>query len=138
MKAKKNLQYVLDKLTGEGYTTKVIDGELCLYRDFGEFDVEGSGLNNTKATRIQNILYLWKVPKHGAVQIFAHVHCRTMTETVDFCKRLSDWFAEYQKSGSADSFPDLFRSIFEQAFTNDYTPVMQIHKTNNAWHVKSW
>ena len=52
----KNKQALLDYL-GFGYRPRVIDFEECIYRDFGEYDVEISG-GHRKGDRV--IIYLWR------------------------------------------------------------------------------
>lgn len=47
MTIKKGLRQMLEEL-GTKYSIKMIDFEYCLYRDFGQYDVEISGCNNNK------------------------------------------------------------------------------------------
>lgn len=50
----------LCKSLGAEYTVKTIDGEPCVYRDFGNgFNVEISGMYTTNLNRKAN-LYLWR------------------------------------------------------------------------------
>lgn len=59
---KSKQDYAQDKLCrelGDEYRILCIDGERCIYRDFGnKFDVEVSGTNTT-STRKKADIYLW-------------------------------------------------------------------------------
>ena len=55
---------------GPDYTTKVIDWELCLYRNLGNsFDIEVSGLRSeAQRGRICNFICVWNWPGIGSVE----------------------------------------------------------------------
>ncbi|MBE3570852.1 MAG: hypothetical protein IMW92_12300 [Bacillales bacterium] len=52
----RNIQEVL-KVLGKEYTVKNIDGEDCVYRDLGEYDIEISGCDEK---RKPFSVYVWK------------------------------------------------------------------------------
>lgn len=55
---------------GSNYTTKIIDMELCLYRNLGNnFDIEVSGLRSeAQRGRICNFICVWNYPGTGTVE----------------------------------------------------------------------
>lgn len=90
-KSKKNLLRYL----GKAYTSKVIDLEPCLYRNFGDHDVEISGGSYRRPFHI----YVWMTSPH--LQIVE----RHMNQKQDFeaIKKLLDDIASRYQNLSPDS-----------------------------------
>ena len=47
-------------LENKGYSITKIDGENVLYKDFGKFDIEVSGLDNNRKIRICGMVFVWE------------------------------------------------------------------------------
>lgn len=95
-KAQKDLLAYL----GPQYTTLVIDLELCLYRDFGEFDVEISG-GHDRRRKSGFSLYVWDkrtaLPSGFGAHIIEQHQC--IGWDFAFIKTMLDQLAEKYKSG---------------------------------------
>jgi len=69
---KKALEYL-----GEAYTTRTIDGEICIYRDLGNgFDIEISGISTCDGRRkVCNYICVWDVRagKESAAKSVAYI-----------------------------------------------------------------
>lgn len=53
----KNVNKVLSMLS-PGYDIRTIDGERCIYRNYGHYDIEVSGLDNRRR-EIRGYIFIW-------------------------------------------------------------------------------
>lgn len=68
MTYKKNLQEAYNKMKATGWTVRIFDGELCLYKKISpEIDVEVSGLNNAKVVHYDVTIFVWGLLPHCRV-----------------------------------------------------------------------
>ena len=83
------------KCLGDAYTKKVIDLEPCLYRNFGDFDVEISGGYNRGPFHI----YVWMTKPHLEI-VERHMHLKQDFEAI---KKLLDDIASRYQNPSPDN-----------------------------------
>lgn len=73
-----NEVYSLYGLESKGYSIKKMDGEQVLYKDYGKFDIEVSGLDNYRKSRVSGIVFVWenkrKVVKNIEYTSFAQLN----------------------------------------------------------------
>ena len=55
-----NEVYKTYDLENKGYSITKIDGEQVIYKDYAAFDIEVSGLDNYKKTRVCGIVFVWE------------------------------------------------------------------------------
>lgn len=91
VKLTKTKQALLDFL-GEGYEAKIIDLEPCIYRDFGDYDLEISGGHRLKDSVT---IYLWQ--KEDGVRIVKTVTVENKKELV--ANALKTLIEDYQLQG---------------------------------------
>lgn len=60
MKKSINEVYNSYGLKSKGYYITTIDGEDIIYKDYGNFDIEVSGLDNYRKSRISGIVFVWE------------------------------------------------------------------------------
>lgn len=123
---KKNLKELLKRLKSRGYSAKTIDFETCLYKSFGDFDIEGSGLNNQRTKGTVNIIYIWNRTENtfGYAKTFCEIFCKDFAETEEACLLIEKAVADYQRTGQAD-YP--FNLLF------DKNKISKIVKNDDFW-----
>lgn len=120
----KNLRELLEALSYKGFSSKYIDLELCLYKDYGDFDLEGSALDNHNTVNTANIIYLWD--KTQGIHTFASIYCKNTDETKEVCLMIDEAVETYAK-GAAPAYP--FNLLYQRA-GNVYH---QIVKHDGKW-----
>lgn len=126
---KKNLKELLKRLKSRGYSAKTIDFETCLYKSFGDFDIEGSGLNNQRTKNMTNIIYIWTENDFGYAKTFCEIFCKNISETEEACLLIEKAVADYQRTGQAD-YP--FKLLFDKSGINKGV-CSKIVKNEDSW-----
>ena len=88
---------------GPDYTTKVIDGELCLYRDLGNgFDIEVSGLRSqAQRGRICAYVCVWDLQGPGALEyVRGDDGSGRLRNLMDLKRELDSLVAKYGKEAA--------------------------------------
>lgn len=131
MTLKKNLNELLKRLKSKGYSAKTIDFEPCLYKNFGDFDIEGSGLNNQRTKCTANIIYIWNRTENtfGYPKTFCEIFCKDFAETEEACLMIEKAVADYQRTGTAD-YP--FNLLFDKSGINK-GECSKIVKNKDSW-----
>lgn len=123
----KNLKEVFNDLKDFGYSIKEIDNELCLYKDFDFFDIEGSCLNNSRTKNTANVIYVWW-KKHLR---YANIYCSNTEETKEVCNFLDKAESDFKKTGNAD-YP--FNLLFKEP---SHETLYIISKNNDIWTINN-
>lgn len=112
LKPTANLRKVYEQTYKYGFELKHIDFELCLYRNFGNFDLEFSAINNQRRNFRKNPvrIYCWNGLRRGGSSIFAHIWCKSLDEVVELCKIL-DKYAKIHRPFELISFTELTKEF---------------------------
>lgn len=66
-----NEVYKFYELASKGYKIIRMDGEQVIYKDYKDFDIEVSGLDNYRKSRVYGRVYIWK-NGHKIVKIIGY------------------------------------------------------------------
>jgi hypothetical protein len=152
-KPRKNLRLFYEELCSKKYELKYIDFELCLYKDYGLFDIECSGLDNARKAPYKNSgarIYIWKGINPHKVWFQPHdygvneqefnnldrqymtIICADYAEYRDALNAIEE-AVEHHKKGYLTDTP--FDFLFHQCGTHSHITVARKYCDSNTWTV---
>lgn len=128
-KPHKNLRQFYEKFADKGYRLSRIDFELCLYKDFGKFEIECSGLNNARKNPPRSygaIIYIWDLTGVAPCNCYMSIQCISFEEYEEALNMIEKAVEKHRKGETIDA-------PFDGLYSYEYSHIRKGWDKSETW-----